>query len=262
MSIPHIHVDDVGSVRIQNVTVPNYHVHQPNVNHLTPPVVVNIGNPIIDMPGCVKAHQDNQYHKSGLPVDRNLVEDDPDQAMIVCDATIPSYTPMNYEPEQLTIVREAPVPDVPPPPVTSQPDVTPPEIPPKEEETECPAPNQPRVGDLTQDGSEKVIGHELQGTTCVVLYEPTTAVEKFLPSTNQVSVTAAIAVVATASAAATPLLLRVFKPVITKLWKTVQKKLGKKPYIPSRNEIQANRYRQSKGLSPLNFEKMKKKSKG
>ena len=49
MSIPLIHVDDVGSVQIQNVTVPNYHVHQPNVNHLTPPVVVNIGNPIIDM---------------------------------------------------------------------------------------------------------------------------------------------------------------------------------------------------------------------
>ena len=259
MSIPLIHVDDLGSVQIQNVTVPNYHVHEPNVNHLTPPVVVNIGNPIIDMPGCVKAHQDNQYHKSGLPVDRNLVEDDPDQAMIVCDATIPSYTPMNYEPEQLTIVREAPVPYIAPPPDTPQPDVTPPEIPPKEEETECPAPNQPRVGDLTQDGSEKVVGHELQGTTCVVLYEPTTAVEKFLPSTNQVSVTAAIAVVATASAAATPLLLRVFKPVITKLWKTIQKKLGKKQYIPSRNEVQANRYRQSKGLSPLNFEKMKKK---
>ena len=261
MSIPLIHVDDLGSVQIQNVTVPNYHVHQPNVNHLTPPVVVNIGNPIIDMPGCVKAHQDNQYHKSGLPVDRNLVEDDPEQAMTVCDATIPSYTPMNYEPEQLTIVREAPVPDVPPPPDTPQPDVTPPEIPPKEEETECPAPNQPRVGDLTQNGEERVIGHELSadGKTCVVLYEDTTVIEQFLPSTNQVSVTAAIAVVATASAAATPLLLRVIKPIIKKATDFVKKKLGKKPYIPSRNEIRANRYRQSKGLNPLNFEKMKKK---
>ena len=258
MSIPLIHVDDVGSVQIQNVTVPNYHVHQPNVNHLTPPVVVNIGNPIIDMPGCVKAHQDNQYHKSGLPVDRNLVEDDPDQAMIVCDATIPSYDAMNYEPENLTFIQEAPVPPVAPPPDTPQPDVTPPEIPEKEE-IECPAPNQPRVGDLTQDGSEKVVGHELQGTTCVVLYEPTTAVEKYLPSTNQVSVTAAIAVVATASAAATPLLLRVIKPIIKKATDFVKKKLGKKPYVPSRNEIQANRYRQSKGLNPLNFEKMKKK---
>ena len=93
----------------------------------------------------------------------------------------------------------------------------------------------------------------------MVLYEPTTAVEKYLPSTNQVSVTAAIAVVATASAAATPLLLRVIKPIIKKATDFVKKKLGKKPYIPSRNEIQANRYRQSKGLNPLNFEKMKKK---
>ena len=166
---------------------------------------------------------------------------------------------MNYEPENLTIVREAPVPPVAPPPDTPQPDVTPPEIPPKEEETECPAPNQPRVGDLTQDGSEKVVGHELQGTTCVVLYEPTTTVEKYLPSTNQVSVTAAIAVVATASAAATPLLLRVIKPIIKKATDFVKKKLGQIPYRPSRDEIKANSYRQSKGLSPLNFEKMKKK---
>ena len=251
MSVPLIHVDDLGSVQIQNVTVPNYHVHQPNVNHLTPPVVVNIGNPIIDMPGCVKAHQDNQYHKSGLPIDRNLVEDDPDKAMIVCDAEIPSYDAMNYEPEQLTIVREAPVPAVPPPPDTPQPDVTPPEIPKTEEETPCPAPNQPRVGDLTQNGEERVTGHELQGTTCVVLYEPTTAVERFLPSTNQATTTAAIAIVATASAAATPILLRIFKPVITKIWKTIQKKLGKKVDKPSRSDIMTDKYREKRGLPPI-----------
>ena len=251
MSIPLIHVDDLGSVQIQNVTVPNYHVHEPNVNHLTPPVVVNIGNPIIDMPGCVKAHQDNQYHKSGLPIDRNLVEDDPDKAMIVCDAEIPSYDAMNYEPEQLTIVREAPVPAVPPPPDTPQPDVTPPEIPKTEEETPCPAPNQPRVGDLTQNGEERVTGHELQGTTCVVLYEPTTAVERFLPSTNQATTTAAIAIVATASAAATPILLRIFKPVITKIWKTIQKKLGKKVDKPSRSDIMTDKYREKRGLPPI-----------
>ena len=65
------------------------------------------------------------------------------------------------------------------------------------------------------------------------------------------SVTAAIAVVATASAAATPLLLRVFKPVITKLWKTIQKKLGRKVDMPTRAEIQTNKYREKKGLPPL-----------
>jgi len=261
MSIPLIHVDDLGSVQIQNVTVPNYHVHQPNVNHLTPPVVLNIGNPIIDMPGCVKAHQDNQYHKSGLPVDRNLVEDDPDQAMIVCDATVPSYDAMNYEPDQLIITREAGVPPVAPPP-----EVDPPEVPPtgdlgNEEELPCPGPGQLRVGDVTQSGDERVTGHELSadGKTCITLYEPTTAVEKFIPSTNQITNTLAIAVIATAGATATPIILRIVKPIIKKITDSVKKKLGKKPYIPSRNEIQANRYRQSKGLNPLNFEKMKKK---
>ena len=158
---------------------------------------------------------------------------------------------MNYEPEQLIITREAPVPTVPPPPDTPQPDVTPPEIPPEDKEIECPAPNQPRVGDLTQKGDERVIGHEIQNGQCVVLYEPTTAIEKFLPSTNQVSTTAAIAVVATASAAATPIILRVLKPVITKLWKTIQKKLGKDVKRLSLSEVKTNKYREKKGLPPL-----------
>ena len=47
------------------------------------------------------------------------------------------------------------------------------------------------------------------------------------------------------------LLLRIFKPVITKLWKTLQKKLGKKVEPPTRAEIQANKYREKKGLPPL-----------
>ena len=53
---------------------------------------------------------------------------------------------------------------------------------------------------------------------------------------------------------ATPLLLRVIKPIIKKTVDTVKKKLGKTPYRPSRDEIKSNQYRQSKGLNPLNFE--------
>ena len=68
--------------------------------------------------------------------------------MIVCDATVPSYDAMNYEPEQLTITREVEPPPVSPPPeppeaeVPDTGDVNP------EKEILCPAPNQPRVGDL------------------------------------------------------------------------------------------------------------------
>ena len=87
---------------------------------------------------------------------------------------------MNYEPEQLTIVRETePPPDVPSTRYTTRSSIL--VIPPTEEDPDCPAPNQPRVGDLTQKGEERVIGHELSadGKNCVVLYEDTTVVEKF-----------------------------------------------------------------------------------
>ena len=253
MTIPHIHTIHNNNISVPNVTIPNWQVYQPTVDHLVPPVVLFIGNPIVDMPGCVKAHQDNQYHKSGLPVDKNLVDQDPDKAMIVCDAEVPSYDAMNYEPEQLIITREAPPPVVSPPP-----DVDPPEVPPTgdlgaNEEVPCPGPGNLRVGDLTQAGDERVTGHELSadGKTCITLYEPTTAVEKFIPSTNQATNALAIAVIATAGATATPIILRIVKPILTKIWKTLQKKMGKKVDMPTRAEIQANKYREKKGLPPL-----------
>ena len=253
MTIPHIHTIHNNNISVPNVTIPNWQVYQPTVDHLVPPVVLFIGNPIVDMPGCVKAHQDNQYHKSGLPVDKNLVDQDPDKAMIVCDAEVPSYDAMNYEPEQLIITREAPVPVIPSPP-----DVDPPEVPPTgdlggNEEVPCPGPGQLRVGDLTQAGDEKVTGHELSadGKICITLYEPTSAAEKFLPSINQSTTTVAIAVLATAGAAATPLLLRIIKPIIKKITDTIKKKLGKDVKRPSLSEIQTNKYREKKGLPPI-----------
>ena len=257
MEIPLIYIKGVrmSDVTVPNIFVPNWQSQQPSVDHLVPPVVLNIGNPIVDMPGCVKAHQDNQYHKSGLPVDKNLVQDDPDKAMIVCDATVPSYDAMNYEPEQLIFITEVEPPAVEPPPEPPEAEV--PDTGDVAPETEflCPAPNQPRVGDLTQKGDERVVGHEEQEIdgvkTCVVLYEDTTLAEKLLPSTNQVTTTTAIAVVATAAAAATPLILRVVKPVLTKIWKTIQKKLGKKVSRPSISEIRTNKYREKKGLPPI-----------
>ena len=250
MSIPKIHINDsyirdsyIKDVSIFSADIPDFLLRTPiQVIPYAPPATVIIGNPIIDMPGCVEAHEFS---------DRNnqIIKDDEDNVLVFCDAEYPSYDAMDYEPDQLQMQMEAtPPPVVEPPPA---PEVDAPEVPPiTPPETECPAPNQPRVGDLTQDGSEKVIGHELQGTTCVVLYEPTTTVEKFLPSTNQVSTTAAIAVIATASAAATPLLLRLIKPIIKKLTTTVQKKLGKHREL-SKSEIQANAYRAKKGLPPL-----------
>ena len=115
MSIPTINNITLDTVNVPSVYVPNWANASRVVDHLTHPVVIHIGNPIVDMPGCVKMHPDNRIHKSGWPIDRNLVENDPDKAMILCDATMPFYDAMNYEPEQLIIVRETPVPNVRPP---------------------------------------------------------------------------------------------------------------------------------------------------
>ena len=249
MEILNIHVPGVG---IEALKIPHIFTRQVQVEHAVSPsvpVTVDIGKPIVDIPGCVEVHPENKYPDGTK--NKQLAKDD--DTVTFCDAGMPSFDAMDYTPEQLTITREVPPPPVEPPPEPpTSPEVKPPSIP--EGETECPAPNQPRVGDLTQNGEEKVIGHELQGTTCVVLYEPTTTAEKFLPSTNQVSTTAAIAIVATASAAATPLLLRLIKPVIKKLTTIVQKKLGSHREL-SKSEIMANQYRQSKGLPPLKPQK-------
>ena len=55
--------------------IPRWMVTQPNVDYLLPPVVINIGNPIVDIPGCVKAHKDNKKHKTNIPIDKDLIEE-------------------------------------------------------------------------------------------------------------------------------------------------------------------------------------------
>ena len=248
MSIPDIGIQSVG---IDRIPAPNIHYYVPHTQ--TVPFILNIGSPIVDMPGCVKYHPDSAKNRE-TP---NLKEEDSNGTKVLCDGEYPMYDAMDYTPENLQIYTEVPPPPVEPPPdPPGAPDVTPPNIP--QGEIECPAPNQPRVGDLSQAGDEKVVGHEIQNGQCVVLYEPTTTIEKFLPSTNQISTTASIAVVATAAAAATPLLLRVIKPAIKKLTTTIQKKLGKEPPKLSRNEIQTNKYRERHGLPPFKRPKKKK----
>ena len=246
MEIPEIEVQTVGIPRIPAPGVYNYVPHTQ-----TQPFILHIGSPIVDIPGCVEYHPDSAKNRE-TP---NLKEEDSQGTKVLCDATYPTYDAMDYTPEDLLIQVDTPPPVVEPPP-----EIDPPEVPPTgdlgNKEIECPGPNNLRVGDLTQAGDEKVVGHEIQGTTCVTLYEPTTIAEKFLPSANQATTTVAIAVIATAGAAATPLLLRLIKPIIKKLTTTAQKKLGSHREL-SKSEIQANKYREKKGVPPLKIKQKK-----
>ena len=275
MSIPRIGVHQIGTQKVQiadnytndipNVYVPRWMTTQPNVDYLIPPVVINIGNPVVDIPGCVKAHKDNKQHKTGIPFDKDLVENDAKNAMTLCpDGSYPSYDAMNYERDQLQMTYESKAPPVAPPP---EPDLKTPEtpsIPKAEGNPDCPGPTSLRIGAVGPSEKEKVVGHELQKTPqgtliCVELYEDINIVEQYLPSAQIAMTTASIAAVAGASALlAKPLadlLLRVFKPAIKQVLAKVNKALGKTPYKPTQSELRTNEYRIKKGLTAMKFGK-------
>tara|TARA_B100000614_G_scaffold231418_1_gene225385 strand:- start:1962 stop:2840 length:879 start_codon:yes stop_codon:yes gene_type:complete len=255
---------DTGLINIANIPRP-WMTTPPQAVPYTPPVTVNIGVPVVDMPGCVKVHKENA--KRDPSKNKNLVNDDPKGNVVLCDGGMPYYEPPDYQANELTwttvygepeeVTGGVDTGDPPPPPESN---TERPNTPEDYKDPECPGPTQLRVGDVTVSGDERVTGHQLitdpnnpKQKICETLYEPTTAIEKFLPSTNQVSTTASIAVVATAAAAATPLLLRVVKPIVQKTIKAIQKKFGKKEKKLSISEIRTNKYRREKGLPELRF---------
>ena len=243
MEIPNISSPEIREIEIPKVVTEYY-----TRTVLPPPVVVNIGLPVVNIPGCVEAHETNN------PKNNKIKEEDPSGTYTLCDAGVPSYNPINYNPEEMTIDRPAPVPNT---KLPEPPEVEAPEIPKDLKEVQCPTEvqklTQP-IGTLVESGTKKITEYRLVGKECIPITEEITITDqiiKGIPSANQVTTTTSIAVVATAAAAATPLLLRVVKPVIKQLAKKIKKLTGKKVEKPSRTEIQANEYRAKKGLPPL-----------
>ena len=240
---------DIRDVEVRDINVPSWMTNQPRIPS-APPVTVQVGVPVIDIPGCVEAHIDN---KKGT--NDKLVEDDSDGARVFCDGNMPSFNPLRYEPENMVIERSAPVPKVNPPEVPAPKipkDTAPPKV--EKEEVECPPPNALRIGDVAQNQKERVSGYELQTVNgelvCVTLWEDIPIVAQYLPTAQVATTTAAIAVTAASSALlAKPLadlLLKVFKPVIKKVITKVSKIRGKKVKIESlkeRRDLQRERSR-------------------
>ena len=267
----------IGNIGVGNVGVGDLYVNPPYVESLlyiaesnldwmvnppsaippSVPVTVEIGNPIVNMPGCVETNKEN----IGRPPNENqsLVNDDPNQNVVLCDGQMPAYAPMDYDTRKLKIETIVPPPDeeeyqhrggyngdaggagaVGEPPDTNSPDTL--------EDPPCPGPNAQRIGDVAQNQTEKVSGFELQVDPrnpdgvkiCVVLYEDIGAAEQFLPAPQVATTTAAIAVVATSSALlAKPLadlLLKIVKPAVKKMIGKIQKMLGKKEKVLSLRE--------------------------
>ena len=247
------------SVRVADARI--WTVKPPESMNLDPPVVVNIGKPIVNMPGCVAVHKENAKQKNK---NKQLVNDDPKGNTVLCDGGMPYFNPPDYQYNRLnwqTFYGDQPEAkgvdtgdDTPEPitPETPAPPVTPPTT---SEDVPCPPPNARRIGDLNQAGTERVKEYELQidpanreKEICVTLWEPIPFVDKYLPSVQVVTTTAGIAAVATTSALlAKPLadlLLKVVKPVVKKAIGKVKTLLGKKePVLSLRERMLAQRER-------------------
>ena len=232
MEIPDIGVRDLDIKPINIPDMPSWLTSSPpQAIPIYPPVTEQVGVPIIDMPGCVEAHvQDEGDNK-------NLVTDDPKGVKIFCDAGMPSFNPMDYNRSKLKFEYEAPVAPIKP---TNTPEVKAPVVPDTSKavtaKVDCPTESQALkepVGHIK--GDEKVIEYRLVGKECIQVTEKLNIPEQVvgnLPTAGAVTATASIAVVATTSALlAKPLadlLLKAVKPAVKKIMKKIAALRGKK----------------------------------
>ena len=110
-SIPEINVSDVN---VNVFGIRSWLIQSPIIQDRYTPITLELGFPIVDMPGCVEMHKDNVDKL--LPFDKDLVNQDPKGSVTLCpNGEYPSFKALDYEPEQIVETKEAEVPIVAPP---------------------------------------------------------------------------------------------------------------------------------------------------
>ena len=234
MPIPDIRLNNIGIRDVVIQDVPKWMSSDPPVAlPAMPPVTMELGTPIVNIPGCVEAHKDNRENV-------NLKEEDDKGTMTLCDAGTPSYSPIDYDRNKIVLEQEPP----PPPAYKPPPKPEAPEAPasPAVPKTEAPLPECPTRAQQLKDpigkvveGNRKIVAYETVGKECLPVFEELSIPDQIvqnIPSAGMVTTTASIAVVATSSALlAKPLadlLLKVVKPVVKKVMKKIAVLRGKK----------------------------------
>ena len=105
-------MEPIKPIGIPNVTIPQVVQRDwiygiPFVPNNHPPVTLQLGFPIVEMPGCVTMHKDNKDHVTKMPFDHDLVNQDPKGSTVLCPhGEYPTYDAMDYQPESLIVTRE------------------------------------------------------------------------------------------------------------------------------------------------------------
>ena len=265
--IPIITGGDISINDIQINTIPTYDFNNTSTSlPLAAPVVVNIGVPVVNIPGCVEATETNTAKNN------QLREDDPNGVVTFCDSGVPNFNPLSFEPNQMIMTGPPKVdtrsPDTPTPPEVKPPQTKQPVV---SAVVECPTPVQEAqepVGTLVEGFRKEVVGYKLIDKTCVQITEPValpTQILAGLPSGGQVMQVGGIAVIATSSALlAKPLadiLLKAVKPAVKKVMKKIATLRGKKPPIVSSGERRAEQRQMNHAVKALRsvFPRRKKK---
>ena len=222
---------NIRNINIADVDIPQWMTTPPQAIPPVVPVTQTIGIPIVDVPGCVEAHEsNNKSNKVGVDDENGLVT--------YCDGQTPSFNPINYEPEQIIPTAPAGVDtrkkETPKPPGQVE---LPQTASPATAKVDCPTPAQQAkepVGTYVEGFRKKVTEYKLLGNECVQITEAVGIPQQIvagLPSGGQVVQVGGVAVIATTSALlAKPLadlLLKVVKPAVKKTIKKIKQKLGK-----------------------------------
>ena len=237
--IPRIGVNSIGIEPVRT-----YILNAPKINTPNVPVVVPMGFPVVNIPGCVEARRSNE--------NENLVNTDKKGNLILCDAQYPSYDAMNFVPEELIYTEQEETQRYEEPETLPAPEV------PKAASEACPPDGAPEVGTKVEEGTKQIIKYELVGNRCVTRYKKLNVQQQIIdaiPTVPQVVKTGGITLVATTAALSTPLLLKAVKPIIKQVVNRVKKILGKKVERPNLSERRTISYREKRGLPPLKKKK-------
>ena len=267
MEIQPIRTNVIGDIKVQQQ--PDWVLNAPQAIPPVVPITQQVGIPIVDMPGCVEAHE--QSDKSDT-----IKTDDARGTKIFCDSGMPSFNPIDYAPDQMKFEYSAPVPKVNPPKAPETPEVKPPKTkgPAATAKVDCPTPAQEAkepVGTLVEGFRKKVVEYKLIDNECVQITEAVPLPQQIvagLPSGGQVVQVGGVAVIATTSALlAKPLadiLLKAVKPTVKKVMKKIAA-IRKKPIpVKSSGERRAEQRQMNHAVKALRsvFPRRKKKRKG
>ena len=201
---------------IPDISIPEIKIDLPL--HI-PYQVLNVPLPSLKLPGCVK------YHRDASPKNTALYDDDPTGTIISCPyGSMPTFKPMLYDRRRIDIVESKEQEKRSEENETITSPTVRPELPKEKKKIvipECPGPKDQRRGDYRNAKKlEIVVGHRLDGTECITLYEQVDFKDQYIPSANQFVGVFSLALVG----ASAPLVLQLVKPIV----KQVMTKLTKK----------------------------------